>query len=167
EGEKSTEHSGQVAFVEGRTGLAMHSLRIGIESEEQEARESNRRRTEERVIARRDAALAKLVKNPRPVVVDDFHRISTVETKQHILSSVKPALSRGSTLVCISVPEEVESIIGRTPQLNDLNGRYRLARISNWTKQSIIQIANEGFPVLTLSIAKPTINALYRNSHKN
>ena len=117
----------------------------------------------------RQAVSKELASRMSPIIIDDFHRLDR-SVKAYILSCLRPILDAGASLVCISIPEEVERLISSAQpeeMIGDLLGRAKPLKVSNWEREYLLSIARRGFDALNLSVDEDVVKALYRHSYKN
>lgn len=104
-----------------------------------------------------------VIRDRRPIVVDDFHQIPT-KTQQAIIRRVKPFLDAAITVVLISIPDCAKETILRDGELMD---RTVAIAAPKWTDSELYEIVEKGFSALAISVDPSVVNSIVRQSFKN
>ena len=107
--------------------------------------------TRKRSLSKKGQALAALKKSPRPIVIDDFHYLRR-ETQGDVTRVLKPLVFEGVPVIYIAIPHRRFDAVKVE---REMNGRVENVQVPTWEVDELKEIAQLGFPLLSI---QPEIN---------
>lgn len=100
--------------------------------------------------------------HPPMIVLDDFHFITSVETRREILQALRPIMENGATLILASLPgrEKDEAYKG-----TQLDGRLAAIQVERWSADELKLIAAQGFKDLNIALQSGVVDRLVAESY--
>lgn len=111
----------------------------------------------------RAAAISQLRATKRPLVIDDFHYLNR-DFQGNVIRALKPLIFDGLPVVLIAIPHRRYDAIKVE---REITGRLQPTPIPTWTFEELVQIPNNGFPLLNISVAEAVIQRLVAEAYES
>ena len=118
----------------------------GIKSKFDQSKQYGSSQTTSRTVSPASAAIAQLVEQMRPLIVDDFHYIDKL-VQQSIVRSLKDPIFEGLPVILIAVPHRAYDAVSVE---KEMTGRVKQLQIPVWEINELEQIAELGFKALKI-----------------
>lgn len=132
----------------------------GAKSVHADERSSGMTSGQKRTVSASTAAVAALLKQKRPVVIDDFHYIDQA-VQLRIVRSLKDPVFEGLPVVVLSVPHRAFDPV-RVER--EMTGRVAQVQVPFWDPEELRAIADKGFAELNVRAGAPIVDRLIQEA---
>jgi hypothetical protein len=154
--EEASEEENLASFKPGGMGAEMKNKSALKES-------TSSVETKEFITSSAHQALNGLQESQKPLIIDDFHYISS-EVQTSIIRGLKQAVFDGLTVILILIPHRMHQ--AATAEM-DVEGRTHTLPIPKWRDVELFSIAEKGFRALNVRVNAVTIDLLVRESFES
>ncbi|MBN3899431.1 MAG: ATP-binding protein [Nostoc sp. NOS(2021)] len=98
----------------------------------------------------RSAAITQLRKANIPLIIDDFHYLDR-DFQGNIIRALKPLIFEGLPVILIAIPHRRYDAVKVE---REITGRLESIPIPTWNDEELLEIPNEGFPLLNVHLSK-------------
>lgn len=98
----------------------------------------------------RSAAITQLRKANIPLIIDDFHYFDR-EFQGNIIRALKPLIFDGLPVILIAIPHRRYDAVKVE---REITGRLESITIPSWSHEELLEIPNEGFPLLNVQLSQ-------------
>ena len=99
----------------------------------------------------RSAAITQLRKANIPLIIDDFHYLDR-DFQGNVIRALKPLIFEGLPVILIAIPHRRYDAVKVE---REITGRLESIPIPTWNDEELLEIPNEGFPLLNVHLSKP------------
>lgn len=111
----------------------------------------------------RAAAISQLRATKRPLVIDDFHYLNR-DFQGNVIRALKPLIFEGLPVILIAIPHRRFDAIKVE---REITGRLQPVPIPSWGSDELLQIPNNGFPLLNITVSKNVPNRLAAEAYES
>lgn len=104
----------------------------------------------------RSAAISQLRLAKRPLIIDDFHYLQR-DFQGNMIRALKPLIFDGLPVILIAIPHRRYDAVKVE---REMTGRLEQINIPMWEIRELVEIANEGFPLLNIEVPTTVLNQL-------